>query len=374
MTKMAPKHDLRIGHLNVYHLYNKLTDINAFIQSEHVDILGISESRLNNNISDDSIGIPGYNVFRRDAVEPRDTGLAVYVNHNLQDSIHRRLDLETSYVECIWLELKHCEKNTLLLGILYRNPASTLCWYDDFVNMMDNVNATGKNVLLLGDFNIDLFKHNNAWSSTTALFGLVQLVPSATRVTTLTSTLIDHIYTTDVHLVLRTWVPEIGISDHFPILCSLQSKIKRKKREHTYLSYRSFKNFDPKTFLCDLQQLPFHEVLNYTDPNNALQHWYSLFLQVLNKHAPARKKRVRHPMLPPWLTKEVIEAMSFRDKLRKNKDLTAYKKQRNKVKSLVRKVKKEYFQKLITDNNNVTTVWNAINTFIRPDKTLGHSS
>ena len=40
----------------------------------------------------------------------------------------------------------------------------------------------------------------------------------------------------------------------------------------------------------------------------------------------------------------------------------------------MRKVKKEYFQKLITDNNNITTVWNAINTFIRPNKTLGHSS
>ena len=287
---MTQKHNLRIGHLNVYHLYNKLLDINAFIRSEHVDILGISESRLNSNICDNAVGIPGFFVVRRDAVECGETGLAVYVNQTLQNSVRRRLDLETSCIECVWLELHNCAKNTLLLGIIYRNPASSLCWYDDFVNMMDNVNASGKNVLLLGDFNIDLFKRNNAWSSTTALFGLVQLVPSATRVTSSTSTLIDHVYTTDVHLVHRTWVPEIGISDHFPILCSVQSKIKCKKREHTYMSYRSFKNFNPKTFCYDLQQSPFHEVLNYTNPNYSLQHWYSLFLKVLNKHAPVRKK------------------------------------------------------------------------------------
>ena len=37
-------------------------------------------------------------------------------------------------------------------------------------------------------------------------------------------------------------------------------------------------------------------------------------------------------------------------------------------------MQKEYIQKLITDKNNITKVWNAINTFIRPNKALGHSS
>ena len=46
----------------------------------------------------------------------------------------------------------------------------------------------------------------------------------------------------------------------------------------------------------------------------------------------------------------------------------AYKRQRNVVKSLVRKNKKLYFQKLVTDNKNTASVWRAINTFIKPNK------
>ena len=372
---MVPKVNFHIGHLNVFHLFNKVADVNSFIQKERLDILGISESRLHSNISDDSIGIPGYDIIRRDGVESSHTGLVIYVNHKLNDSVHRRPDLESSHIECIWLEVKCSANSSLLLCILYRNPASTLCWFDYFVSMLDNANATGRNVLLLGDFNIDMLKRNSAWDSTTALFGLSQLVNTPTRVTASTSTLIDHIYTTNIHLVQHVWVPNVGISDHFPVLCSLKSKlIKRKKLEHTYLTYRSFKHFHPEAFCHDLQQASFHEVLNHTDPNNALQLWYHLFLAILNKHAPVKKKRVRHPLLPPWLTKEVIKAMSIRDNLRKNKDLAAFKKQRNVVKSLVRKAKKDYFQTLIEGNNNISTIWKAINTFIKPNKASSHST
>ena len=74
---MVPKVNFHIGHLNVFHLYNKVADVNSFIQKERLDILGISESRLHSNISDDSIGIPGYDIIRRDAVESSQTGLVI---------------------------------------------------------------------------------------------------------------------------------------------------------------------------------------------------------------------------------------------------------------------------------------------------------
>ena len=38
-----------------------------------------------------------------------------------------------------------------------------------------------------------------------------------------------------------------------------------------------------------------------------------------------------------------------------------YQKLRNKVKNLVRKAKKEYFQKLIERDNNIASVWRALN-------------
>ena len=67
---------------------------------------------------------------------------------------------------------------------------------DEFVVIMDRVqNSKHHNeILLLGDFNINMFKPNPAWVSTLSLFNLHQCVQSPTRVTSTTSTLIDYIY------------------------------------------------------------------------------------------------------------------------------------------------------------------------------------
>ena len=78
---------------------------------------------------------------------------------------------------------------------MYRNPASSQEWSDEFINMMDKVTENNENILLLGDFNINLFKQPPAWNSIISLFGLDQLVEEATRVTKSSATLIDHIYT-----------------------------------------------------------------------------------------------------------------------------------------------------------------------------------
>ena len=61
--------------------------------------------------------------------------------------------------------------------------------------------------------------------------------------------------------------------------------------------------------------------------------------------------------------------MAERDKLKKEKCFPEYKKLRNKVKYLVRKARKEYFQKLIERDNNIASVWRALNVF-----TKGHRS
>ena len=164
MTVSCPK-DLSVGHLNVYHLANKVTDVNVFVhQSDILHIFGVSESRH----SDEVVSIPNYSILRRDADEPGHAGIAVYVHSSIQDFTHRRYDLESTYVESIWLQVKTGRGPPFLIAFIYRSPSSTLVWFDEFVVMMDRVqNSKHHNEILLpGDFNIDVFKPNPAWVST----------------------------------------------------------------------------------------------------------------------------------------------------------------------------------------------------------------
>jgi len=68
MTVSCPK-DLSVGHLNIYHLANKVTDVNVLVhQTDILHIFGVSEFRLTFYVSDEVVSIPNYSILRRDAM------------------------------------------------------------------------------------------------------------------------------------------------------------------------------------------------------------------------------------------------------------------------------------------------------------------
>ena len=77
---------LRVGHLNVYHLYNKVPNVCKFLHSQSSSeylLLGITGSRLDFRITDRSISIPDYHILRRDPQLPGQTRMAVYVRQSV---------------------------------------------------------------------------------------------------------------------------------------------------------------------------------------------------------------------------------------------------------------------------------------------------
>ena len=119
--------------------------------------------------------------------------------------------------------------------------------------------------------------------------------------------------------------------------------VKIPKVGHSHLTYRSFARFDESEFLNDLNNAPFDKVYNHTDPDEALATWYSVFLKVLDKHAPQKKRRIKYSFKPGWLTLEVLDAMRYIDYLLKLKLFDEYKKQRNKVIYMIRNTQKTLF-------------------------------
>ena len=353
---------LRIGHVNAYHLAGKLSDICLYISKPTpFHIFGVSETRLSPTIPDSAIAINNYCVVRRDPSVPGQTGIAVYLHQSLSGVARRRTDLETDEVECVWIELKGPQTPSVLVCFLYRNPRETFDWYDNFLHMCDKVCFRKTSVLLLGDFNIDLMKSHLAWDSTTTLLGLKQFVSSPTRVTATTSTLLDHIYSNKPEAVSDVTVDSLSISDHFPVTCCFSVKVpQQKKGGHTFVSFRSFKKFNENNFLRDLSEAPFMDVYQYDDPNQALSAWYRVFLPILDKHAPIRRKRVKHTSHPPWLNQDIIQAMKYRDDLRRQKCFDDFKRERKRVKALIRESQKTLVDNLIKREKDVSSLWRAM--------------
>lgn len=93
---------------------------------------------------------------------------------------------------------------------------------------------------------------------------------------------------------------------------------------------------------------PFENIYSITEPQAALEYITDLLTDAIDKHAPIRKKRIKHPDIPGWLRNpDIIKAMKTRDAYKKTKQIEQFKKQRNLVNKMVRKAKKSYFNEII---------------------------
>ena len=360
--------DILIGHVNIYHLDNKLQDVCALLQHHGLmHILGLTETRLlNHKHSSDRLRIPNYNLYRRDSTLTGHTGIAAYIHHNIIKYTTRRPDLEHEKIECLWFEVRAFKSSPLLIGFIYRNPASRNDWFDDYLHMMDKVNSLNINTVLLGDFNIDLLSAQSQWQTLIRLTGLKQLIQQPTRVTERSATLLDHIYTNNTNVIKKPSVSDLCMSDHKPIICKWSSKLPKPhtNKGHTYTIYRNFKTFNQVAFMYDISCTDFNTVMMCSEVNEAAQLLTNTLVSVLNKHAPVQRKRVKHATMPSWMTTEIRNAMTLRDQLKKTKQFTEYKAQRNKISELVRKAKRSLFQKLINNEpKNVSRIWTAMNKF-----------
>ena len=120
-------------------------------------------------------------------------------------------------------------------------------------------------------------------------------------------------------------------------------------------------------FLNDVKNCDFS--LKTDDPSENYDFLTNTFINIVNNHAPLKKKFIRGnqaPFMTRNLRKEIHTKSSFRNEFCKNptkENEKLYKKQRNKCVALRRKCIKEYFHSM--SNNNIVTDKNFWN-FIRP--------
>ena len=83
----------------------------------------------------------------------------------------------------------------------------------------------------------------------------------------------------------------LGISDHS--LVYLVRKFTPPKSRKAARKIRNFKNFVESDSIQDISTVPWDMIYQSDNPNICWQIWKSLFLEVLDRHAPLRRKRLR---------------------------------------------------------------------------------
>jgi hypothetical protein len=376
---------LHLAFLNINHLRPKIDDVKLNLLNNKPNILGLAETFLDTRHDNRQFQQEGYCIERRDREGKTGGGILCYVNENLP--YKRRTDLEHADLELVWLEVIYSSTKNVLIGIMYRPPNMKIEWFDSLYNNLEQIHLENKEVIIMGDVNIDLLplspKMNKTSSCVTSCdgpsedpspstdmskvnhimhilesFNLTQIIPIPTRVTGHSKTLIDHVYVSNVQNIIHVNVPACAMSDHFP-LCITRKQFKLKSNDsHKTITYRCMKKFNESLFMSDMFNAEWNSVSSAGSPDEALTHWISIFNRILEKHMPVVTKRVKRHRQPSWWNPLISEAITMRDFYKRIRATFEYKQWRNKVSNLIKSAKKNFYVHLIEENkNNPKIVW-----------------
>ena len=269
LNAKLPKKGLKIAHLNISSLRNKIINVTKLL-ADGIHILALSETHLDETISDNLLAIQGYKIFRRDR-DVNGGGTAVYIQEHLPTKV--RNDLMIFDTETIWLQINIPHMKPILLGCEYRKPRATVDYLERMCTMLDMVCDLGFETFYLGDLNIDLSipgcPLRRRLLETTTACGLVQLVDRPTRVQrnqngSITETCIDHIFTNNNDFCSRALSIPVGYSDHNVVVTVRKCKLPNSGPK--VLSLRSMRTFNEDRFLLDVSNLSWECVLEKDDP------------------------------------------------------------------------------------------------------------
>ena len=373
--KLSKLKGFKIASLNIVSLPLHIDELLVSLQSEPVDIIALSETRLDKNFSPE---IKGYELVKRDR-NRAGGGVAMYIRSVID--FKERPDLSD---EDLSVEIRKPKQKPFLVSTWYRPPNTPVALFDKFEALLSKIEAENIESNIIGDINCNMIATppDNKTRHIIELcesYQYVQLIKEPTRVTQDTRTLIDLFLTTEPDKYAQSGVFHTGSSDHGLIYVS--RKQIRPKSYARVIESRQYKNFIPENFIRDFELVPWSLVEQIDDPIQAWELWKHLFLTIADLHAPKTKKRIRNSTAP-WMTPDIKKLMWERNRIKHIAITTndqikwaEYRRLKNQVNHTIKASKKEYYHSYFENNfGKAKATWNGINSVLSRKKDITHPS
>ena len=337
-AKSLKSKSLSVIHVNTRSLLRHFDDIATLVANEHPHILALSETWLDDSVSDAEVLLPGYSLFRFDR-NRYGGGVALYILNGLTCSL-LSCGVTPSGVEFMWVSVVcSCFHPSLVVGCFYRPPSAPSQSIHDLCLTLETMMLNRKYMLACGDFNINMLDlscpHSKIFHDFITSHCLCQPITTPTRYSCSSASILDLFLTTPDVPIINSSVIDAAFSDHLPIFIRISSSV--AKPQPSLITHRSFKHFCQATFEDDLSTAPWHVMDIFEDPDDKLESFNLLFTEILDQHAPLKTIKVKKKP-SPWISKSIRKEMDRRDRLfryfRRNPSDPAwdiYKAQRNRV-------------------------------------------
>ena len=375
MHRKSNPTNLTAGFLNINSIRNKFSALQHILCNSYVDLLGISETKLDDTFPHGQFHVDNYVLNRKDRTS-HGGGVALYVRsdipHRRRHDLENIIDSSATGLEIIIIEATLRKKERWIYIVGYKPPGiKDTAFYDVFSTMCDLVIQESENVVVLGDYNCD-FMVDNPLKDICETFDLQNLVNDPTCFKNQKGSLIDLCLVSNPSRFKKALNLNCWLSDWHNFIC-VTTKLFAPHQKPSVIMYRSFKNFIDDYFICDLYHML--ESLN-SDKCDGINTCFQTFIDCLNDivnfHAPLKTKTIRKNNVP-YMNSEWRKMMYKRNMMRniKNKhpcpeNYDRYRNLRNQCVKIGKRSKKQYFAERCEGGPKNQHFWATIKPFISP--------
>jgi Reverse transcriptase (RNA-dependent DNA polymerase)/Endonuclease/Exonuclease/phosphatase family len=385
--------DFSMMTLNIQSLPSKFNEFNEFVSMLNLnhcspDVICLQELWQFPDTVDFSINDYHPLIYKLRHNNVQGGGVGIYVKKSLKFSLLPGKSLFVDRIfESVFVDIDVNHSTKITIGSIYRPGAAhpTLTsgeqfsqFLDLFSNLCNELLLSGRQIYMLGDFNINVLDYGVVQSCTDYIdllfsFGFIQLVVNPTRCTPSSATLIDHVITNNCPSSADSVILLTKISDHFPVIHfkrTCKTTIQPKKIE-----FRDFSQDNLMQFGDSLRSINWDFVSNSYNTQEAYNYFSDTFLNLYNIFFPVKVvkfNRNKH-CIEPWMSRGLLTSRKEKIRLLKLSvknpnvvNIDKFKLYRNLYNKLIKAAKKMYYEKqFIKHQSNLKKTWSLIHEAIK---------
>nr|CAI5833463.1 unnamed protein product [Callosobruchus analis] len=272
---------LKCAHLNVRSLLAHFSCVKNLILENKFHIFGMSETWLDDSISDDDMHINNYNFIRLDRGS-RGGGVGFYIRNDLRYSVLQM----NEKIELIWVKVAIGD-TSFALSVSYRAPSNDFKqFFNEFETSLSYVFPVTDSVFCLAKYVTDIIEG----------FGMKQLVKQPTRITENSATLADYIVVSNEEIVSDVGtIHAAEVSDHELVYCIVDVIVKQKQN---FVTTRNFKSLNYCQFQSDLQSIPWRNIYDLNDADSKASFIADNINKLVDLHVPLETYRITKRYAP----------------------------------------------------------------------------
>ena len=365
--------ELVVAHVNVNSIRHKFAYFHHILLKGLIDILCISETKLDETFMNNLFYCHGYRCHRKDK-SAQSGGIMVWVRADIPHVRVNDLELDvSSNIESVVLHFQF-KKVKFYLSCVYKHPSiSNGVFIESLCSLYDKIGNCGSESVLLGDVNIDMLTNKVLENDLCDIYGLANVIVSPTCYKSKNGTLIDPIIVSNTAKFFKPFNAVCGYSDwHNMVGCLV--KVKYPKPKQFTVTYRNAKHFNEEDFKREVEMLPSHICEVFDSVDDKYWAFSSLYTDLLNTHAPLKTRMVRSKKIP-YMHSDLMKAIYKRNQLknlyfknRTSNEWELYRQQRNKVTKMRKEAIKNYFMRCCSNKTSPKEFWQCFKPFFTDKK------